>query len=64
LQGTLSGTVAMARNIGKFIAPMFAALIISISTLSGAFFIAGILAILSLLLMLPLKNYDHHFNEA
>jgi len=64
LQGTLSGTVAMARNIGKFIAPMFAALIISISTLSGAFFIAGILAILSLLLMLPLKNYDHHFDEA
>jgi MFS family permease len=64
LQGTLSGTVAMARNIGKFIAPMFAALIISISTLSGAFFVAGVLAILSLLLLLPLKNYDHHFNEA
>ena len=64
MQGTLSGTVAMARNIGKFTAPMFAALIISISTLSGAFFIAGILAMLSLLLLLPLKNYDHHFNEA
>jgi len=64
LQGTLSGTVAMARNIGKFLAPLFTAMIISIVNLRGAFFIAGLLAMLSLVLLLPLNKYDHHFKEA
>jgi MFS transporter, ACDE family, multidrug resistance protein len=64
LQGTLSGTVAMARNIGKFLAPLFTAMIISIVNLRGAFFVAGLLAMLSLVLLLPLNKYDHHFKEA
>ena len=64
LQGTLSGTSSMARNIGKFLAPLFMALIISVFSISGAFFIGGLLAILSLVLLLPLNKYDHYFNEA